>query len=171
MKSLQKLFLRENLIYEIPDEFGELGNLNILSLRNNNLFSVSKCFSKLTKLQVLDLNYNQINNFCDVSLPKLISLSVQYNHLTTFGSGLSFPFLNSLLLGYNNIECLDPKFDFSSMKFLTELNLDNNKLKEIPPNIFASTSLQKLSLSSNKFLKTIPKEIKNLKKLQLLNLR
>ena len=77
-----------NLSYEgaveIPPEFFELNQLEILDLRDNNISSLSESISQLTNLVALDLGNNKLMALPESlsQLTNLTTLDLRHNQLT-----------------------------------------------------------------------------------------
>ncbi|KAG8367261.1 hypothetical protein BUALT_Bualt16G0054100 [Buddleja alternifolia] len=129
----------------IPDGFGNLVNLLILSLFDNRLTgSIPTTFGNLQNLQGLALYTNSIsgfipNNIC--GLQRLNGLFLQQNQVTG-----SIP------------DCI------GNLTTLRSLKLGNNKLdSRIPTNLWQLNDLLELNLSSNFLIGSLPPDAGNLK--------
>jgi len=72
--NLQRLFLFNNKISEIPKEIGQLQNLQYFNLTNNQISEIPKEIGQLQNLQYLRLSNNQISE-----IPKeLIHMNIRY---------------------------------------------------------------------------------------------
>ncbi|KAJ7424721.1 Osteomodulin [Willisornis vidua] len=148
-----------------------------LYLQNNDIEAVPAApFTNVTFLREINLSYNKIKfHMMDhgvfAKLSNLVQLHLQHNELEEFPSPLPSS-LERLLLGFNkisrlpgnaleglpNITMLDlcsnllddsvlKERPFSNMKNLMQLNLCNNKLQTMPPDL--PSSLMHLSLENN----------------------
>ena len=68
LSKLQMLILTSNPLTHLPDNIGKLSNLRYLSVANTNLTSLPETLSKLSKLEVLDLSNTHITS--EKHLPK-----------------------------------------------------------------------------------------------------
>jgi len=68
LSKLQMLILTSNPLEYLPDNIGKLSNLLYLSVANTNLTSLPETLSKLSKLEVLDLSNTHITS--EKHLPK-----------------------------------------------------------------------------------------------------
>jgi len=62
LSKLQMLILNSNPLTRLPDNIGKLSNLRYLSVANTNLTSLPETLSKLSKLEVLDLSNTHITS-------------------------------------------------------------------------------------------------------------
>ena len=87
---------------------------------------------------------------CNNTMPNLISLSLQYDQLTTIPKlGSIFPKLNSLNLFGNEIHFIESSA-FSGMTVLTRLNIGGNRLTRIPFAVNEAIHLGYLHVEHNK---------------------
>jgi len=155
---------------QIPEEIGNLQQLQKLNLSYNQLTEMPKEIGNLQQLQKLNLSYNQLTE-----MPKEIGNLQQLRKLYLFHNRLpeipkeigNLQQLQKLNLSSNQLTEI-PK-EIRNLQQLQTLYLFNNQLAEIPKEIGNLQQLQELSLSSNQLTK-IPKEIGNLQQLQMLDL-
>jgi internalin A len=123
------------------------------------------------KLTTLDLSNLELTR-----LPLQISqlyhlkiLNLGNNHISQIpqGSISNLTYLRSLILNDNNIREIPP--DISQLVFLKSLILKNNFLRKIPPILCQLYDLQNLNLDNND-IDEVPSEIKNLVALESLHL-
>lgn len=134
-------------LLSLPNEIGELTNLERLVLGSNLLTSVPSTLGKLTNLQYLSLHNNRLE-----------TLPMEMSNLTN---------LHELHLSYNKLKSL-PSIICQLTK-LQVLTLHNNQLELLPLEIGNLTNLRELSLQSNQW-RTLPAEIGNLINLRELSL-
>lgn len=132
-------------------------------------------------LEEIDLDDNKLIR-CNIRkpVPKLKVLSVRFNKLTSFptfeydinhSSFDSIPTLNELNLSCNLISSFDGNvFYMQEFSMLSILNLSNNGLLLLPPDIGNLMNLEKLCLQNNQ-LTELPERIINLKNLKYFNVR
>ncbi|NWR87375.1 LRC40 protein, partial [Furnarius figulus] len=119
-----------NKISSISLELCRLHKLTQLDLRNNILTSLPKEMEALTKLQIINLAFNRFKEFP----------SVLY-HL---------PALETILLSNNQVGSIDP-VQLKGMDRLATLDLQNNDLLQVPPELGNCENLRSLLLEGNPF--------------------
>lgn len=166
---LRILQLQDNKITELPDIFHKFISIVSINLSNNKIASLPISFSELTNIKMLELKGNSISNLPNLSkLESLNFLDASENKLENFPI-LPFTLLNSdgsskmndnmdknknksnldrLYLGNNRIRIIDIKSLLSNL-FITELQIHNNSLTEIPEEIGELNLLKVLDISNN----------------------
>ncbi len=152
LKTLRRLYLQENDIWEIQHDFLlELSLLQDLSLRGNKLMRVPREMVVGPALVMLDLASN-----CLVDLPgglfdtasSLMQLNLAENHLSDLPPSLwtcsNLMFLNVFC---NKLESVSPQI--GNLAKLRELFLGNNKLKTLPPEMSLLCQLKLLHIAGN----------------------
>ncbi|NXM35343.1 LRC40 protein, partial [Oxyruncus cristatus] len=119
-----------NKISSISLELCGLHKLTHLDLRNNVLTSLPKEMEALTRLQIINLAFNRFKVFP----------SVLY-HL---------PALETILLSNNQVGSIDP-VQLKGMDRLGTLDLQNNDLLQVPPELGNCENLRTLLLEGNPF--------------------
>lgn len=147
-----------------------------LDLHRNSISSLSNVFQEFTKLQVMDFSFNKLSalNLVDFKYNKnMVSLDLSSNNISLLDYSIEiFENITSVNLSNNSITSLNRTFSLlpnlqklnlrankisslSSDNFLhnnklTHLDLDNNKIRELPSNLFSNfENLICLNLSSN----------------------
>jgi len=143
---------RNNLSGQLPEEIGQMLDLEILNLSDNNLTGeLPDSIKYLINLKSLNLSHNQFSG-------NPINIFSNLNNLI------------SLDLSYNNLSGNIPK-DLGKLINLEILNLSNNNFQNnIPIAIFRLQNLIELNLQNNALIGSIPRQIGNCKKLQILDL-
>jgi Leucine-rich repeat (LRR) protein len=170
--NLTHLFLHNNNLTEIPVEIGNLANLDKLELSYNQLTELPSEIGNLTNLTHLGLTNNQLS-ILPIEIGNLTSLRdlwVSSNQLTELPLFLN-QLVNLLILEIedNFIQDISQE-DIEDLINVTSINLGNNQISTIPPEIGNLINLTLLNLDSNQ-LTTLPSEIGNLTKLSYLSLR
>jgi Leucine-rich repeat (LRR) protein len=190
--SLVEILLRNNQIRELPYDFGNLVGLEILDISENELTSLPRSCTNLLTLKKLDVSSNHLTQFdstigCLFRLQELYAkknlierlepqsliplinlrlLDLRENRLTVFDQFPASNNLDSVLLGYNRIIVLA---GIEQATGLTVLDVQNNKLKELPAGISRLNILKTLDVSNND-LGNLPNELAGLKSLVRLNI-
>ncbi|XP_029330888.1 leucine-rich repeat-containing protein 40 isoform X2 [Mus caroli] len=131
---LKEMVLDINLSFNklsfISHELCLLQKLTFLDLRNNFLSSLPEEMSSLTKLQTINLSFNRFKVFPEV----LYRIST----------------LEAVLISNNQVGSLDPQ-KMKLMENLNTLDLQNNDLLQIPPELGNCVQLRTLLLDGNPF--------------------
>ncbi|GMU18978.1 MAG: hypothetical protein AMXMBFR12_01700 [Candidatus Babeliales bacterium] len=160
LENLTHLFLNDNIIRTIQhDAFAGLNNLKHLSLAHNRLQEIyPQLFTGVPHLEQLDLNNNQIKNIephAFSSLAFLKKLKLNKNQLTK----LTGPMFEGTKFQREQIRGRD------KLSALTELDLRDNKLTEIPTSILAHLpQIEILLLANNMIAQLTAQNITALKK-------
>jgi len=169
---LQILELYANQISgEIPATIGNLAGLTCLSLRGNHLIgTIPQEIENLINLEYLLLFENQLEG----SIPSGIGNLVHLEYILLQNNQLTGPIpdeicnlsnLETLRLNYNQLSDSIPD-GIGNLTKLVDLHLDNNNLTgSIPSGIGNLINLVDLCLSANQLTGSIPPEIGNLTKL------
>ncbi|KAG0589755.1 hypothetical protein KC19_1G045400 [Ceratodon purpureus] len=150
LKHGRELHLAHLLLKSLPDSFGELSNLEVLSLRRcRNLTLLPNSFGSLFNLKDLDLSFST----------KLVSLPSSFGRLSNLEklnlwrceklTGLPDSFgslrnLKTLLLGTTGVERLPDSF--GELSNLQELDLSCCNLSALPQSFTQLRNLQTLDL-------------------------
>ena len=147
--------------------------------RHNELASLDESIANSPKLGLLDISNNKLTNLpTRIELPKLYSLSLGFNKLTSLDVDLA-KFANTLTfldISYNDIKVLPPSIgaltmlktlyicgnqiatlppEFANLQALTNFHCANNQFSQFPQVLLQLTQLKKLYISSN-HLETLP---------------
>ncbi|NXG43756.1 LRC40 protein, partial [Psilopogon haemacephalus] len=129
-ESLCDVNLGFNKISSVSSEFCVLHKLTHLDIRNNSLTSLPEEMAELRRLQVINLAFNRFKVFP----------SVLYHLLA----------LETILLSNNQVGSIDP-LQLKKMDNLGTLDLQNNDLLQVPPELGNCESLRTLLLEGNPF--------------------
>eukprot|EP00286_Rhodomonas_abbreviata_P021461 CAMPEP_0181293390 /NCGR_PEP_ID=MMETSP1101-20121128/3040_1 /TAXON_ID=46948 /ORGANISM="Rhodomonas abbreviata, Strain Caron Lab Isolate" /LENGTH=256 /DNA_ID=CAMNT_0023397975 /DNA_START=288 /DNA_END=1055 /DNA_ORIENTATION=- len=161
--SLTKLSINQNRIQVIPEEIGEMKNLNTLCIYDNTLTSLPGNICKMESLTQLSVYNNFITalpeEFC--LIPKLQQAYLSNNKLTALPEGMEkMTGLSALFLDGNAIQELPS--GFFKMPALQELTLANNNLKSVPADLANMSTLTELYLNGAMGQKptVVPDEVK-----------
>uniref|UniRef100_A0A8B9FFK8 Leucine-rich repeat-containing protein 40 n=1 Tax=Amazona collaria TaxID=241587 RepID=A0A8B9FFK8_9PSIT len=119
-----------NKIASISPELCVLHKLTHLDIRNNFLTSLPEAMESLTRLQIINLSFNRLKVFP----------SVLYR----------IPALETILLANNQVGAIDP-LQLQKMDKLGTLDLQNNDLLQVPPELGNCETLRTLLLEGNPF--------------------
>ncbi|KAJ6889851.1 MDIS1-interacting receptor like kinase 2-like [Populus alba x Populus x berolinensis] len=186
-----------NLTGTIPASLGNLKSLSVLRLGNNNLSGlIPPEMSNLTHLSSLQIYYNRLSgnlprdvclgglllyfaadhNYFTGPIPKslrncssLLRLRLERNQLSgNISEAFStHPHLNYMDLSDNELHG-ELSLKWEQFNNLTAFKISRNKISgEIPAALGKATHLQALDLSSNQLAGRIPKELGNLKLIEL----
>ncbi|XP_026827400.1 leucine-rich repeat-containing protein 40 isoform X2 [Ooceraea biroi] len=146
--------LSRNKLSELPDKMSAITTVIDLKLTTNQLTRLPEWIGEAYKyLQVLDINKN-----CLQSLPKSISclkflhfIDLSHNRFTELPDAIyDIVPLESLIANDNQISKIDiPSLE--KLKRLAVLNLANNNIAHVPPELGTLKHLRHLSLSGNCF--------------------
>ncbi len=156
-------------IKEFPESIGECQNLQKIHAENcNKLQEIPPEFAQLHNLEMLYLGRTGFRAFpkAITQLPNLRLLDYSDNHHTHKIPDLQLPNLETLEMEYCDIKELPEVLD---MPKLQKFNLQNNELKSLPDAFFKLTSLEDLVLQTNK-ISIIQEGFKNLNNLTEFNI-
>ncbi|XP_040851599.1 leucine-rich repeat-containing protein 40-like [Ochotona curzoniae] len=144
----------KNQLCEIPKRIIELKDMvTDVNLSFNKLSSISSEFCMLQKLTFLDVRNNFLNSLPEEmeSLIRLQIINLSFNRFKTFPEVLyRIPALETILISNNQVGSLDPH-KMKTMEHLTTLDLQNNDLLQIPPELGNCMNLRTLLLDGNPF--------------------
>jgi internalin A len=129
--NLQTLYLADNQLTALPEQLGQLGNLQYLDLQNNQLTALPEQLGQLGNLQHLDLHYNQLTALPEQlgQLGNLQYLYLQNNQLTALPEQLGqLGNLQILYLNNNQLTALPEQL--GQLGNLQILYLNNNQLPD-----------------------------------------
>lgn len=141
------LDLGDNDISELPDNFGQLTNLEKLSLVQNELSELPDTFGQLTSLELLFLDKNKFTKVPYIlkKLKKLNRIHLSNNNIENFE--FNFPeSLEKLFAMHCNISFLDS--DISQIKHLKLISMSFNRISKLPK-LQSILRLEYISLSNN----------------------
>jgi Leucine-rich repeat (LRR) protein len=166
---LEIIDLKQNQITELPYSFGALKELKKLDLAENALSFIPNFFGQLAKLQELLLSKNRIEYIEAGSLSSLISLrlvDLRENRLESFTEFPDSKQLDTVLLCFNKLKRVE---GFENAKALTVLDLKNNKIVTLSPQISQCIALKTLDVSNND-LSDLPTTLAHIKSLVRINI-
>uniref|UniRef100_A0A7E4W5T9 Protein flightless-1-like protein n=1 Tax=Panagrellus redivivus TaxID=6233 RepID=A0A7E4W5T9_PANRE len=175
MTQMTWLKLNRAQLERVPDELSRLTNLEHLQMTRNMLTNVHGELSDLPHLRSVIVRNNQIKTSgipTDIFRMKdLTIIDFSNNSLRDVPSNLEYAKCTIVLnLGHNNIENI-PNQVFSNLVDLIYLDLSDNKLDVLQPQIRRLINLQVLKLSNNPLNHFQLKLSQSMKTLRVLTLR
>ncbi|XP_034567566.1 leucine-rich repeat-containing protein 40 [Notolabrus celidotus] len=144
----------KNQLTSIPSRLVELqSSVSDINLGFNRISCCSPDICKLLQLMHIDFGNNQLSDLPPEmkNLTKLRSITLKYNRFKSFPEVLcQIISLETVLLGNNQVGEVDP-CRLQQLVHLTTLDLSNNDLLNIPPELGLCTTLRCLSLEGNPF--------------------
>ncbi len=161
LKALEILNLSNNELATLPELIGQLQALQSLSLSNNKLATLPESFSQLQALQSLGLSRNKLTALPELigQLQELTNLDIPRNELTTLPESFGQLQLQSLSLLHNKLRALPESFGQLPLR---TLDLSNNELTGLSESFGQLQRLERLYLSNNADLTSLPTEILSL---------
>ncbi|XP_069934380.1 leucine-rich repeat-containing protein 40 isoform X2 [Oryctolagus cuniculus] len=144
----------KNQLSEIPKRITELKEMvTEVNLSFNKLSCISLELCMLQKLTFLDLRNNFLNSLPEEmkSLIRLQVINLSFNRFKILPEVLyHIPTLETILISNNQVGSVDPQ-KMKTMENLTTLDLQNNDLLQIPPELGNCVNLRTLLLDGNPF--------------------
>ncbi|XP_005101046.1 leucine-rich repeat-containing protein 69 isoform X2 [Aplysia californica] len=167
----QLTLCNKNLV-KIPRAIGKLDCICQLQLKNNKIKKLPKELCHLFQLQVLNLGNNDLDEFSPIlqhlhSLEKLHLFGNNISHIDS-SSLNGFRSLTFLNLNGNKLKQLPP--EICNLISIEHLSIDNNELIELPIEFCALTTLEEFHAAGNK-LTSLPLEVGYLVSLEKLHLQ
>ncbi|KAG7999378.1 Leucine-rich repeat-containing protein 40 [Nibea albiflora] len=146
--------LSKNQLTSIPSRLVEFqSSMSDVNLGFNRLTCCSPDICKLLQLTHIDLGNNQLSDLPPemMTLTKLSSIILSYNRFKFFPEVLyQIISLETVLIANNQVNGVDPGC-LIKLVHLSTLDLSNNDMLNIPPELGMCTSLRCLSLQGNPF--------------------
>lgn len=147
---LRNLDLSSNRIQQLPGSlFTQMQLLKTLNLSNNKLEFLPNEIARLTKLETLNLSENQLRSLPGsiAELKSVKTINLSKNNLSEISRELCLlKQLNHLDLSSNRITQIN---DYIEELSAVELNLNENQIKQISPNVAKCQRLKVLRLEQN----------------------
>ncbi|TPX61134.1 hypothetical protein SpCBS45565_g07330 [Spizellomyces sp. 'palustris'] len=144
------LVLHHNAFTRIPEAVYDLAyGLTTLVLNHNQVTEFP--VKSLPNLQILNLASNFLASLpSSPDFPALRELNVNHNRIASLPPRLPFPQLETFLASANAIDRIDPN-TFRNLQHLYVLELADNNIAHIPPELGLCTRLRILTLGGNSF--------------------
>uniref|UniRef100_A0A673CQN4 Leucine rich repeat containing 40 n=1 Tax=Sphaeramia orbicularis TaxID=375764 RepID=A0A673CQN4_9TELE len=153
-QAISNVNFSKNRLSNIPPRLMEFhSSVSDINLGFNRLTCCSPDVCKLLQLMHIDFRNNQLSDLPSEmrNLTKLRSIILNYNRFKTFPDILyEVVSLETVLLGNNQVGGVDPG-RLIKLVNLSTLDLSNNDLLNIPPELGLCTTLRCLSLEGNPF--------------------
>ncbi|XP_067015352.2 leucine-rich repeat-containing protein 47 [Anabrus simplex] len=168
---LNFLNINDTCLEHVSPNVGNLVNLTTLVLHSNKISSLPTTIGNLSKLKVLDLSRNKLESVPDElkNLLQLTTLNLASNSLQEIPCLSMNTKLSVLDLSRNKFEKF-PDICHADLVHLSEVNLNGNKIKEMPGSISDLPSLKNLDVGDNE-ITAVPGELADLSKLKEINLK
>ncbi|RMG33574.1 MAG: hypothetical protein D6732_11955 [Methanobacteriota archaeon] len=147
---LEKLYLVNNHLWEIPNEIERLSELRVLGCWGNLLTSLPETIGNLQNLEILLLPENRISDLPQEfeKLKKLKTLGLWKNNVKKIPVSLrGLTSLETLKFNENNIEEIPPWL--GKLQSLKILDLSDNSISTLPYSIVQLRNLVEFNLSGN----------------------
>ncbi|XP_043569546.1 leucine-rich repeat serine/threonine-protein kinase 2 [Chiloscyllium plagiosum] len=173
LTELNLLDLSQNCIPNILDTFlMQCSKLDTFRISENHLSTLPGLPSKITTIDLASNKFGSVPEAV-LKLQHLRSVNLSHNNISELPGPLHWESssLRELIFSHNQISVLDLSEGVNKWSRLEKLNLTNNKLKELPPQIGLLENMTSLLLSNNSDLKSLPNEMGKLHKLWELELQ
>lgn len=181
LRNCQQINLSHNKLAGLPTTVGHLSNIRHFNLSNNLLVQLPMDIGKLQSIKLLDLSNNLLETLPDSTntLLKLEQLYLRNNRLTSFPDISACTSLKELCLGSNQLKLVPPSLPRSlsilelrenkigvlneevlNIEMLERLDLANNDLSQIAPQISIMPNLKVITLEGNP-IKSIRRDVIN----------
>ncbi|XP_011689782.1 PREDICTED: leucine-rich repeat-containing protein 40-like [Wasmannia auropunctata] len=152
--SVTTVDLSRNRLSELPDKMSIIATVTDLKLTSNHLASLPEWIGeKYTCLQVLDLSKNHLHSLPSSigCLAYLRDIDLSFNRFTELPEAIyDVACLECLIANDNQIRKIDVPL-LEKLKRLAVLNLTNNNIAHVPPELGNLKHLRNLLLSGNCF--------------------
>ena len=168
LKNLERFVIWHNSLTKLPDSFGNLKKLKSCNLSSNKLEEFPEPLLGCTKLTSIDLNYNKIESVPEKisDLSELWSIDISYCSLQSLPESIGFlGELRRIEAGYNELTSLPS--NITNLPEIRILHFWHNKITQIPSNIGDLKKLDSLELGDNQLV-GIPKSIGKITGLDIL---
>ncbi|XP_072097132.1 leucine-rich repeat serine/threonine-protein kinase 2 isoform X2 [Mobula birostris] len=173
LTELNLLDISQNCISTIMDTFvTQCSKLEILRASENHLSGLCGLPSKITTIDLASNNFSQVPEAV-LKLHHLRTVNLSHNKIAKLPGPIHWESssLRELVFSHNQISVLELSEAVNKWSRLEKLNLNNNNLKELPPQIGLLKNMTSLLVSHNSDLRSLPNEMGKLQKLWELELQ
>lgn len=170
LANLQTLYLMHNQLTTLPESIGQLVNLQTLDLGYNQLTSLPETVGQLANLQVLDLNDNELTSLPEAidQMTGLVTLNFVRNRISSLPNCISqLPELQGLYFTGNPLGAL-PEW-IGEITSLVKITMGSCELTWLPETIGQLANLEELYAHDNQ-LTSVPDSIGQLTRLRAFSL-
>ncbi|XP_077208054.1 leucine-rich repeat-containing protein 69 isoform X1 [Paroedura picta] len=170
-RGTRSLSLTARQLDQLPSGFAKMKALECLNLRDNRLRRLRPDVEALSRLKVLNLGNNLFEDVPEqlICLKSLQKLHLFGNKITRMSPLVCGGLQNLVLLNLNNNQLRYLPPEIHRLENLEFLSLNNNQLQSIPRELCCLQKLCELHLNHNS-LTALPEEIGHLTKLKILSL-
>jgi Leucine-rich repeat (LRR) protein len=145
--SVSLLDISHNQLTQVPQSLESLPKLRKLNLSHNDLSELP--LTQHASLEELELHHNQLKKWTAVSFPVVKRIDLRYNKLNRLESDpINLGSLKELHLGFNQLNKLI-SFLKASIHSLELLDIRDNQFESVPLPILDSKTLKRLDLTNN----------------------
>ncbi len=172
LSSLTSLSISDGQLSVVPESFARLESLEVLDLSGNNMALFPGVVCDMLRLSKLNLDRNAFTNIPARlgQLKNLTSLSIENNPIALIEPGaLQLPNLFSLYLSHCPLAKMPAGLDGYSLPNIYEIYMDYCGIENFDPSVFSMKTLSFLNLEGNK-ISLLPKGWKGMTGLRVLYL-
>ncbi|KAI8927847.1 hypothetical protein BC831DRAFT_450711 [Entophlyctis helioformis] len=161
LSRLSTLELADNQIAALPPSLSALAALQKLGLAKNHLVSIDLVsLSSLVRLTELNLSYNRIESVSasptdPICLPALALLDIKHNKLAAWSNPLVCPQLRDACFAFNRITSINDGV-LAACPLLEILDLRDNAFVAVPSDVLSMRLLKRLDLTNNNISRLQP---------------
>eukprot|EP00041_Stephanoeca_diplocostata_P029005 m.846870 g.846870 ORF g.846870 m.846870 type:complete len:431 (+) comp23477_c1_seq132:634-1926(+) len=151
LSQVRKLSVARNRLQELPSSFGTyMDSMEDLDLSSNKLAVLPRGMRSLRTLVRLDVRYNVLERAPDLSnAARLKEILLGYNRLSDMGDGTTLPLTLQILDMRDNKLSSLPAAMCVRLEQLERLDVTNNDLNVLPPELGLLRSLKSIVLDGN----------------------
>jgi Leucine-rich repeat (LRR) protein/GNAT superfamily N-acetyltransferase len=163
LRNVERLNLNNNLLESVPGAIGSLNSLEEVEFIDNRIESIDEAFFTL-EVESADFSSNRLKELHLKGLNNLESIAFDENPIESLTVSEDFaPYLKEFSCDGCNLE----EFVLVPSTYLEILNYSSNYISEVPKEIGRYTSLSELDIDYNKIV-DLPESLANISTLQTL---